>query len=233
MRQRDTEPNLPPGYRGARAQVLIELKRSGRATVRELADRLGLSLNAVRHHLKELEAAGIIGFSREQSGSVGAPRHAYALTRAGEALFPERYKETLTELLDHLVAVEGREAAVAFLVARYDALAARLEPELAMASPAERMQIVTRARADEGYMAEGYATFCCGTLTEHHCAIRAVSERFPEICDAEARFLERVLGGRVERKLHLLGGDGACEYAVRFPRQPHAGSTDAGSTEMA
>ncbi|HEX6090225.1 MAG TPA: winged helix-turn-helix transcriptional regulator [Gemmatimonadales bacterium] len=216
------------GFRGARGQVLIELKRAGRATVRELGAALGLSANAIRHHLKELEAAGLVSYRREQRKSVGAPRFSYALSAAGEAVFPQRYKETLTQLLDHLVAREGREAAVAFLASRYDELAARLGPELAGASPAERMRIVTRARADEGYMAEGHATFCCGTLTEHHCAIREVSERFPEICDAEARFLEQVLGGRVERKLHLLGGDGACEYAVRFP-----GLADAGSTETA
>jgi DeoR family suf operon transcriptional repressor len=220
------EGHLPRGFRGARGQILIELKRTGRATVRELGATLRLSVNAVRHHLKELEAAGLVAYQREQRKSVGAPRFSYALTPAGEAVFPQRYKETLTQLLDHLVARDGREAAVAFLASRYDELAARLGPELAGASPAERMRIVTRARADEGYMAEGHATFCCGTLTEHHCAIREVSERFPEICDAEARFLEQVLGGRVERKLHLLGGDGACEYAVRFGREPDAGSTE-------
>ena len=105
------EGYLPRGYRGARGQVLIELKRSGRASVRELGSRLGLSVNAVRHHLKELEAAGLVASEREQRKSVGAPRFAYALTLAGEAMFPQRYKETLTELLDHLVAREGREAA--------------------------------------------------------------------------------------------------------------------------
>lgn len=220
------EGYLPRSYRGARGQMLIELKRAGRATVRELGAQLGLSLNAVRHHLKELEAAGLVASEREQRKSVGAPSFAYALTPAGEAVFPQRYKETLTELLDHLVAREGREAAVAFLVSRYEALAERLGPELAAASPAERMRIVTRARAEDGYMAEGHATFCCGTLTEHHCAIREVSTRFPEICEAESRFLERVLGGRVERTLHLLNGDGACEYAVRFNPVPDAGPTE-------
>ena len=213
------EGYLPRGYRGARGQVLIELKRSGRASVRELGSRLGLSVNAVRHHLKELEATGLVASEREQRKSVGAPRFAYALTLAGEAMFPQRYKETLTELLDHLVAREGREAAVAFLTSRYDALAERLAPELASASPAERMRIVTRARADDGYMAEGHATFCCGTLTEHNCAIREVAERFPEVCAAEERFLASVLGGTIERRSHMLQGCGGCEYKVRFPQE--------------
>ena len=209
---------LPAAYRGPRGEVLLELKRSGRLTARELGTRLGLSPNAVRHHLKELEAAGLIAYVRQPHG-VGAPVFAYHLSAAGEALFPQRYKETLTALLDHVVARDGREAAVAFLAGYYDELARRIAPELEGASPAERMAIVARVRNDDGYMAEGQATFCCGTLTEHHCAIRAVSERFPEVCAAEERFLAEVLGGKVERKLHLLGGDAACQYQVRFPRE--------------
>jgi predicted ArsR family transcriptional regulator len=88
------------------------------------------------------------------------------------------------------------------------------------------MAIVARVRNDDGYMADGQATFCCGTLTEHHCAIRAVSERFPEICAAEERFLAQVLGGTVERKLHLLRGDAACQYQVRFAREQATDATE-------
>jgi predicted ArsR family transcriptional regulator len=54
------------------------------------------------------------------------------------------------------------------------------------------------------------------TLTEHNCAVKAVAERFPELCQAEARFLEFVLGGPVERRAHMLTGCGACEYLVRL-----------------
>jgi len=54
-------------------------------------------------------------------------------------------------------------------------------------------------------------------LTEHHCAIRTVAERFPEICEAEAKFLHEVLAAAVEREAHILQGCTACEYKVRFP----------------
>lgn len=209
---------LPPGLKGPRVDVLLELKRSGQLCAKDLARRMGLSLTAVRHHLKELEAGGLISYERQNRAGVGAPGFVYSLTTAGEALFPQRYKETLTQLLDSVVAVEGREAAVRFLEAHFEQLANRLAPELEGANPVERMAIITRARTEDGYMAEGAATFCCGTLTEHHCAIRAVSERFPEICAAEQRFLERTLGGHVERRQHVLQGDGACSYAVRFAR---------------
>ena len=195
--------------------VLIELKRAYRLTAKELAGKLGISLNAVRHHLKELEAEALVEYERQHQG-VGAPAFAYRLSAAGEALFPRRYEATLTELLDYVVEREGRATAVAVLEARYDALARRVQHELAGATPAQRMAAVARLLSDDGYMAEGTASEETGTLIEHNCAIQAVAQRFPEICAAEARFLAAALGAEVDRHEHILSGCSACEYRVRF-----------------
>lgn len=214
----ESVPALGPGgmLRGPRGHALVELKRAQPLTAKELAARLGLSLNAVRHHLKELEAEGLIEYVREHRG-VGAPAFAYRLSAAGNALFPRRYQQTLTQVLDQVEAREGRAAAVAMLEAQFMALAARLRSELAGVDPAERMTIVTRALADEGYMAEWQsAGEGRATLREHNCAIHAVAERYPEICAAERRFLEEVLSAAVDRRAHILGGCTACEYHVQF-----------------
>jgi DeoR family suf operon transcriptional repressor len=204
-----------PRVKGLRSVTLLELKRSTGSTARELAARLKVSLNAVRHHLKELEAQGLIVYERRNQG-VGAPAFAYRLTPAGEAIFPRRYESTLIELLDFVVQREGRAAAVAALEGRYAALAARLQGELVGVSPGERMAAVVQLLSDEGYMAEASSTSNDGVLIEHNCAIQAVAERFPEICAAEATFLATVLGAEVERHEHILSGCGACEYRVRF-----------------
>jgi DeoR family suf operon transcriptional repressor len=210
------EPSLT-GHKGSRGAMLLELKRGQRLTAKDLSLRLGISLNAVRHHLKELEAESLIEYEREHR-EVGAPAFAYRLTAAGEGLFPRRYEATLTQLLDHLVEREGRGAAVAVLEARYATLTRRLQEELAGASPAERMAAVTRQLSEDGYMAEATATPDTAVLVEHNCAIQAVAERFPEICAAEARFLAAVLGAEVDRQEHILTGCRACEYRVRFNR---------------
>lgn len=195
--------------------MLVELKKANRLTAKDLAARLQISLNAVRHHLKELEAQALIEYERQHKG-VGAPAFAYRLTPAGEALFPRRYEATLSELLDHVVEREGRAGAVAALEARYAALTRRLQEQLAGAPPAERMAAVVRLLSDDGYMAEASASSGSGTLIEHNCAVQAVAERFPEICAAEARFLSAVLGAEVQRQEHILSGCSACEYRVRF-----------------
>jgi DeoR family suf operon transcriptional repressor len=220
-------PSLPTSLRGVRGRVLIELKRSGLLTARELADRIDLSLNAVRHHLKELEGSSLVRYERQHRG-VGAPVFAYTLTPTGEAIFPRRYEAALTELLNHVVEHEGRDAAVAVFEARFDALTRRLQDELSDAGPEQRMAAVVRLLSDEGYMAEAMSTSQGATLTEHNCAIQAVAERFPEICAAEARFLAAVLGAQVDRQSHILSGCSACEYKVRFGSQGRPGEGQSG-----
>jgi DeoR family suf operon transcriptional repressor len=221
--------DLPlPGYKGVRGAVLVELKKARRLTAKGLSAQLGISLNAVRHHLKELEAEGLIEFEREHRG-VGAPAFAYQLTQTGEAVFPRRYEATLSDFVDHVVEREGRAGAVAILEARYNALTQRLQKQLDGVPPGERLAAVARLLTEEGYMAEATASAGIGTLTEHNCAIRSVAERFPEICAAEARFLAAVLGGEVQRKEHILSGCNACEYRVHFssgaPETPIAPSS--------
>jgi DeoR family transcriptional regulator, suf operon transcriptional repressor len=220
------QPVLPFGPKGMRRSVLVELKRAQSLTAKQLAAKLGISLNAVRHHLKELEGEALIEYERRHHG-VGAPAFAYRLSMAGQALFPRRYEATLTELLDHVVSREGRASAVAILEARYDALSRRLQHDLVGATQAERMAAVAQLLSDEGYMAEGTATSGSGTLVEHNCAIQAVAERFPEICAAEARFLAAVLGAEVDRREHILSGCSACEYRVRFTETEPSGTDEA------
>ena len=206
----------PVGHRGPRATILLALKRRERMTAKDVAVLLGVSMNAARHHLKELESEGLIRYERAHRG-VGAPAHAFLLTPAAEALFPRRYESVLMEVLEAVERRQGRTAAVAALQARFDDLAGRVEAEIApSATPQERLVALTRVLTDEGYMAEAAVGHCCGTLTEHNCPLPAVAGRFPELCEAERAFLERIVGVRVERKARIMDGCAACQYKVRW-----------------
>lgn len=206
---------LPVGYKGPRASILVELKLAPGVTAKELSGRLGLSLNAIRHHLKELEVDGLLEHQREQRG-VGAPVFAYRLSPAGERVFPRRYESALTDVLETLVEREGRDAVVGALEARYAALLRRLPPDLAELPAERRLAAVTRLLNEDGFMPGWEGSAEGGTLTEHNCAIRAVAERFPEICAAEERFLSAALGASVDLQAHVLDGCSACEYQVQF-----------------
>jgi DeoR family suf operon transcriptional repressor len=206
-----TALGVPLGYRGVRGAILSELKKAGSLTIKELAARLGVSLNAVRHHLKDLEEQELVEYQRQRRG-VGAPAFAYRLAQAAEALFPRRYEAMLLSLLSNVVRSYGRAEAVALLEAQFTQTAQRLQQELAGAGPDERIELVARLLSEQGYMAEGSP----GTLVEHNCAVQAVAEQFPEICAAEAKFLSVVLDADVRRERHILSGCTACEYRVRL-----------------
>jgi DeoR family suf operon transcriptional repressor len=203
-------------HKGLRGEIVLELKRAQPLAARELAARLGVSPNAVRHHLKELEAERLVVYGREQRG-VGAPTYAYRLAPAGEALFPRRYEETLTEVLERVSEKAGRQAAVEVFEDHYTGLTRRLEAELDGVALPERLETIARVLTEAGYMAEWAQHEGAFRLSELNCAIRSVAERFPEVCAAEARFLQTVLAADVERLAHIPSGCNACEYAITFP----------------
>jgi len=203
------------GHRGLRGQILLELKKAQPIAAKELGDRFGVSANAVRRHLKELEVEGLVAVGREQHG-LGAPTFVFRLTERGEALFPNGYRDTLTALLDHVAERGGRSAVVEMFEARYAQLARRLKAELEVAPEAERLSVVARVLTEAGYMAEWSEADGMFRLSEHNCAMRAIVERYPEVCAVEERFLGDVLGADVERDSHIPQGCNSCEYAISF-----------------
>jgi DeoR family suf operon transcriptional repressor len=208
-----SSPPGPIGHRGTRASVLLELKRAGVATAASLAASLDCAINTVRHHLKELEAEDVVVHDRTHHG-VGAPLHAYRLSPAGHALFPDRYADTLSHLLDHVVQLQGREASVALLQAHYAVLGDRICAETAELTREERGEHIARALNTEGFMATWQPAADGGVLTEHNCPHRVVAERFPEVCAHEEVFLARAFGATVQRQSRIAGGCGCCSYHI-------------------
>src|SRR2546426_12379819 len=117
-------------HKGLRAEILLALKRTQPLTAKQLAHQLGVSVNAIRHHLKELEAEALVAYGREQRG-LGAPTYTYRLSAGGEELFPRAYEETLTQLLERVAEKAGRHAAVELFEDHYRELTRRVLVELA------------------------------------------------------------------------------------------------------
>ncbi|HUF25481.1 MAG TPA: helix-turn-helix domain-containing protein [Gemmatimonadaceae bacterium] len=229
----------PPGFRGTRGELLEALKREQPLTVRELASRFGLTPNGLRRHLKLLEDEGLVRYRREVRG-VGGPVFAYTLTAEGEALFPRAYDTALEEALELLRESQGAAAVARVFGRQWARIAERVRPSLRTLPLAERARALAEALTAEGYMAEAASAPGSATIREHNCAIRDVAERHPEACDAEAAFLEDLLGAKVTRRAHILQGCNACEYAIQdastipevsAPVEGAAGSNETKHTE--
>lgn len=213
------------GHRGLRGDVLVELKRAQPLTAAELAESFGVTTNAIRRHLKELEVEQLIQHVREQRGQ-GAPTHAFRLTDRGEALFPRAYGKELTAVLEFLERQSGRGAVARFFEERFQGKADEILARLGDASFEERVAAVVEFLRQEGFMPNVSVENEGLRLAEHNCAMHAVARRYPEVCETELVFLTTVLGPRVQRDRHIVDGCNACEYAITRdgePRLPAAG----------
>ena len=85
-----------------RARV-VELLRTGRKTVDELASALGLTDNAVRMHLAGLERSGLVRAEGvRRSGMAGKPATIYEIAPDAEPGFSRAYAPVLAALVDVL-----------------------------------------------------------------------------------------------------------------------------------
>jgi len=215
--------------KGLRAQILQDLKMAQPLTASELAARYGVSPNAIRRHLKELEADQLVEYGRQQRGK-GAPTFAYRLTSSAEALFPRRYAEELTEVLSYLEQRGGREEVRRFFIERFQAQADTLHARLHGSTVEQRVEAVVDLLKQQGFMAEWTPSADGGMrIAEHNCAMQAVAEKYPEVCEAEADFLRDILQADVRRDAHIPHGCNACEYAVTIGGPKHTQLTNRAS----
>jgi DeoR family suf operon transcriptional repressor len=200
------------GFRGTRAEVLVGLKKGQPLTAKELAEQFGVTPNALRRHLKELESEGLVRYRTEVRG-VGGPVFAYTLTEQGERLFPRSYDAVLGEALEMVREQFGTAGVVQLFRKRWEDIAERHKAELETLSLHERAARLAQLLTSLGYMAEA-TNGIPATLVEHNCTIRAVVDRFPEVCAAEQRFIQEVLGVEVTRQAHMAKGANCCEYCL-------------------
>jgi len=202
---------LPKGLKG---QILQDLKLHQPLAANDLAERYHVSPTAIRRHLKELEGEHLVQYDREQRGR-GAPTFRYRLTPGAEGLFPRRYAEELTEVLSFLEHRGGREEVRRFFNERFQAQADALLAGLKDPTAEQRVEAVVELLRRQGFMAE-WSPLADGNvrIAEHNCAMQAVAEKYPEVCEAEADFLREILQADVRRDAHIPHGCNACEYAV-------------------
>ena len=81
-----------------RGKIVVLLRRSS-CTVKQLAEALDMTQNAVRAHLVVLQRDGLIDQQTVRVG-VGKPAYVYSLTPQAERLYPRAHEEMLTNLLE-------------------------------------------------------------------------------------------------------------------------------------
>ncbi|MFB2935427.1 iron-sulfur cluster biosynthesis transcriptional regulator SufR [Aerosakkonemataceae cyanobacterium BLCC-F154] len=203
--------------------ILEHLLQRGQATALELSETLDISPQAVRRHLKDLEAEELIEYELVQAG-MGRPQHAYRLSRKGRDRFPNSHGKFAVSLLDTMAQTLGKEQVNNILQKQWQQKALDYRDRIGSGKLGERVAKLVDLRRAEGYMAEWYPieseTVQNGNcsqfmFTEHNCAISDVAETFPSVCSHELEMFATILPDcTVERTHWLINGQHRCGYMI-------------------
>ncbi|MCU0565842.1 MAG: iron-sulfur cluster biosynthesis transcriptional regulator SufR [Oculatellaceae cyanobacterium Prado106] len=200
--------------------ILNRLVKLEQTTAQDLADSLGISPQAVRRHLKDLEEEGLIEHQVVQVG-MGRPNYAYRLSRLGRDRLPDRSDEFAIGLLGTLADTVGKDQVSDLLRKQWERKAHEYRQRLGQGSLQERVASLVEIRKAEGYMAEYHPTTDCPNptewiITEYNCAISQIAESFPSVCGHELEMFELALQGcKVERTHWMVDGEHRCGYLIQ------------------
>ena len=205
--------------RGQVARLILEL---GPSTAATLGSRLGLTPAAIRRHLDNLLAEGLIETRTARAygnRGRGRPAKVFVITDAGRSAFEHTYDDLATDALRFIAETAGPEAVSQFARRQVADLERRYAPAVAHGDLAARVQALAGALSADGYAASvGPAPAVAGSageqLCQHHCPVAHVAAEFPELCEAETEAFGRLLGTPVQRLATIAHGDGICTTHV-------------------
>ena len=210
--------------RGQVARLILEL---GPSTAATLGGRLGLTPAAIRRHLDNLLAEGLIETRTARTygnRGRGRPAKVFVITDAGRSAFEHAYDDLASSALRFLAETAGPEAITEFARRQVSDLERRYAPAVARGELASRVQALAEALSADGYAASaGPAPVVGGgrahagggeQLCQHHCPVAHVAAEFPQLCEAETEAFGRLLGTPVQRLATIAHGDGICTTHV-------------------
>jgi predicted ArsR family transcriptional regulator len=216
---------------GTRARIARLILENGPVTAAGLSARLGLTPAAVRRHLDNLLADGMVEARNARvygSRGRGRPARMFAITDTGRSVFEHAYDDLATSALRFLAETAGPGAIASFARQQISELERRYRPAVEGAAPADRVKALAAALSGDGYAASsGHAPAAGGgeQLCQHHCPVAHVAAEYPQLCEAETEAFARLLGTPVQRLATIAHGDGVCTTHVTAPSLVHNRTT--------
>ncbi|MGH2443461.1 MAG: helix-turn-helix transcriptional regulator [Chloroflexota bacterium] len=198
-----------------RRSIVEQIKKSGTRGADDIAAHVGITVQAARHHLTTLERDGLLSHSELRDG-MGRPKHLYALTPAGDTLFPRNYADLTNELLEY-VEDENPELLDRIFDRRAQRRLEQARREMVGASFPQKVRVLAQILDQDGYLAE-FQALADGTfiITEHNCAVLSVALRYGHACSSELDFLRAAIPeAEVTRIAHRIAGGHVCAYLIK------------------
>jgi len=202
--------------RSTRMEVLELLRRKGAASAESIATDLGVTPNAVRQHLTNLERDGFVKSQPERQRR-GRPSLLFSLTERADSVFPKRYGQLATMVLTEVQEMGGPEA-LDEIFARVAARHARaVEPDLEGLDFDEKLRHVVAWIGRAGTLAEQTPTEEGIKVTIHNCPFRNTALKFPQVCTITPQLMSRLLDAPVSQSDSIHRRDPYCSFVVQRP----------------
>ena len=201
---------------GTREQVLQFLVQGKESRIEELSEAFGISPVAMRRHLDNLRADGLVE-ARAVKQATGRPYYAYHATEQARGVISHEYADLLERVLR---SVEERDDVTEGVARRMaESVARRHLSEMDdSGAPEERIVRVTESLRQEGIL-DGWRTELDGFhLVNGACPYRKAAEVSKLPCESDRKAIEMLLGQDVEQINRIVDGAAVCEYLVHaFP----------------
>src|SRR6266851_3055492 len=152
-----------------------------------------------------------------ERGGRGRPALLFALTERADSVFPKRYGQLATMVLQEVEAMGGPEA----LDEVFSRVAARhstaIEPDLEGLSFDEKLKRVVAWIGKAGTLAEQTETAEGVKVTIHNCPFRNTALKFPQVCSITPHLMTRLLGTAVSQAASIHRRDLYCSFVVQRP----------------
>ncbi len=221
MREPDTSSIIDDAP--TRERVATTIMENGPSTAAALAERLGLTPAAVRRHLDQLLADGVLEAREPRMRGPrgrGRPAKVFVITDTGRDHFGHAYDALATDALRFVQQSGGDDAVSAFAHQRLAVFEERVRPLIEAAKPGDRARVLAEALTGDGYAASVEDTASGEQICQHHCPVAHVAGEFPQLCEAETEMFSSLLGTHVQRLATIANGDGVC--TTHLPHQTTA-----------
>jgi len=208
--------------RSTRMEVLELLRRKGRASAETMSSELGLTPNAIRQHLTNLVRDGFVVSHPERSRR-GRPSLLFSLTERADAVFPKRYGQLATMVLQEVQEMGGPEALDEVFARVAQRHATAIESKLEGLDFDEKLRSVVAWIGRAGTLAEQTETPEGVKVTIHNCPFRNTALKFPQVCTITPQLLTRLLDAAVSQADSIHRHDSYCSFVVQRPAasDPH------------
>ena len=203
-----------------REATLALLLKQGQASAGNLALVLGISVQAMRRHLRSLESDGFVEASSTSQGP-GRPSNSWQLTAHGFNLFNDSNgsERFAIDLLDSMKSTLTEKNMVDILYSKMNHKVAYYRKKIGSGALKNRLKKLIELRKEEGYLSDLHLSNdgMSWYLDAFHCSIKSIAEEYPVVCDYELELIQNIFPDcQVKRVQWRLESGHSCGFEINI-----------------